>query len=400
MFARSKMRTNMRALASNLQPASAAESIPPERFSITFRENYNIVALAALIEKRIAYDASRSDAPSKEEVRLEREIGRAQTLMAREVLKNKLRVLADARLILLSASRLEVYREGVKPLLDKYASIPLELEVIDVMNHKTYSPTEDDLERIAVIEEFLLFSSRYVSVTYYCSGKTPENIGSLCHDCFYDYSAECKGVIGMLACPSCNSVIVQRGSVYGTSHDSPGGEDRISFARTMDNYEGKISSVNLEHLSTLLDKSFQEEGRPLGAEIRARPLDEDGTKLNTSIDVLSRALSLIDNNCCSAINLVAHSYWGYALPDISEHRDVLLEDYDRIQCEWDKMSVEDRCSKSNIPSAIRLYCHLTMRGIVCKRESLNIPHSIGKYTNVFLVMWERAGFPMEHRYAL
>lgn len=221
--------------------------------------------------------------------------------------------------------------------------------------------------RHLIIQKYLDIASKYINVEVI--RELPPKV--LCPGCGIDFRDLHIDDNDVQVCPKCRieQIAPPRSSVL-VENSNTNYEDRETFIKSLRRYEGKQINKLPDNIIPLLDDHFKSYGLADSKTIRALPLTRKGTKLNTSRDLMHKALKstgLVDYY--EDMNLICHLCWGWALPDISSIESTILDDYDKIQQIFKELPKE---RTSNLNGQFRLFKHLEMRGHTCSVHDFKV----------------------------
>ena len=221
--------------------------------------------------------------------------------------------------------------------------------------------------RHLIIQKYLDLASKYINVEVI--RELPPKV--LCPGCGIDFRDLHIDDNDVQICPKCRieQIAPPRSSVL-VENSNTNYEDRETFIKSLRRYEGKQINKLPDNIIPLLDDHFKSYGLADSKTIRALPLTRKGTKLNTSRDLMHKALKstgLVDYY--EDMNLICHLCWGWALPDISSIESTILDDYDKIQQIFKELPKE---RTSNLNGQFRLFKHLEMRGHTCSVHDFKV----------------------------
>lgn len=256
--------------------------------------------------------------------------------------------------------------------------------------------TESLEKRLILINDYITKASKYIKMDIMrevgITSKCP-NCGIIFEDIVVDED------MGLHTC-TCgyDRVYLSKASTYkDNSRVNIGGktsyEDKITFIRAMDKFEGKKVMKIPEKLYDMLDSYFESKRFPIGQVIKAWPNLPNGKKERTSVSLMIDALSDTKNAAYyDSIQYIASKYWGWVLPDLSSIREDILSDYDSTQLVYEE--IKERESSLNVQ--LRMRYHYNARGcnfelsdfkILSSRDSLEYHHRMMKE------MSKRTGVP-------
>lgn len=241
--------------------------------------------------------------------------------------------------------------------------------------------------RLALISDYINKASKYIKMDIV------REVGTIskCPNCGIDFEEIIVDEDTGLHTCTCgyDRVYLSKASTYkDSSRVNIGGrtsyEDRITFIRAMDKFEGKKIMKIPDRLYDMLDEYFEAHRFPTGKEIRTWEVLPNGKKERTSVSLMTDALGGTKNAAYyDAIQVIASKYWGWVLPDLSSIREAILLDYDATQKVYEQ--IKERDSSLNVQ--IRMLYHYNAQGctfelcdfkIVTSRDSLEYHHRMLK----------------------
>lgn len=270
-----------------------------------------------------------------------------------------------------SESKEQTYRNEVASILNRYQQLGPRVRIIRFgKNTKDITPAGQDRERVELIEQFLEIARKYIDVQV---TRVLPNDRS-CTNCNLSGNELAVDDEGVSCCPRCG---LERLFAYNCPvpiEELPSSrseyEDRKNLYKALMRYQGKQPNKLPQSLEGDLNEYFRSFNLPIGSDIRTLPLNPKGTRGNTSLQLMFRALSETGHaehyeNC----NLICAQYWGWMLPDVSHLEDIIMSDYDATQAVYERMI---RKRKSSINTQFRLFKHLQARGHPCSLSDFKV----------------------------
>jgi hypothetical protein len=361
---------------------------------ILFREDYDIVALNSRVIGKI----------HKDELTVKYRESRIETLeMSKKSARNRFEVIQIECKIkelsrerdVVATSNLEEYAKLSAPLLKKYATLRKVHRVLKGNQKTLYSPSEEDLERIECIVEFLELAKNYLKIDYICTGYSRERPWNVCDNCETDllqYPVEKNGIITCQVCSSQKCLVVP-------SDDPDAGPGPLmkdngkSIQKTICEFQGKVApKVDLAALYASLDDYFERIGLPRSEEIRNLPLGITGKKKGTSISLMRRALTECKyNKLYNFSRFLCAQMWGWVLEDLSGVENEILADDKLLEEGYNMIPEKVKCRSSFIPTQVRLYFHLRNWNVSCERDDFKLPKDISKYNKLLELSCKNVG---------
>lgn len=263
-----------------------------------------------------------------------------------------------------------------KPLLESY--IPLSTnETRGVVNVRPKTLvqifTEDQVKRrLIIINDYLEIARLYIEIDVSWKGCNEARCPG-CNCKFSEIFVDDESGLHKCKCGYQRENLSKLAGFNDPKRVSIGGRnnynDEETFLRSLHRLQGKIIDSIPKTLYQQLDDYFILKSLPVGEEIKMLPLLSNGKKASTSINQLITALDDTNNAFYyNNINLIAHNYWGWDLPDYSEYENGILEDYHKTQKVYEKIKTRD----SNLNVIIRIFLHLKARGCSCVWEDFKI----------------------------
>lgn len=300
-----------------------------------------------------------------------------------------------------TGKKIEQYRKKTKLYLDEYRKLRHRITIEFGKESENDIDDKESQRRISIIQQYLEIAKEYlqVNVTYHAAGSN-QNICSNCNNILE------KGTIdeyGIQYCQSCGAEHIT--FVYPkklvdnmfTGISTNDDESIENFMRAFDDYQGIQLNPPPESLDDELDRYFRSKGKPIGAEIRKLPLNERGRRGDTNREMLQDVLSKIGaSEYYNAINYLGKRYWGWKLPDVSQLRDIIRNDYIETQQIYHSIPIDVRERYSSLGTQFRLYQHLRLRGHECYPDEFKMadnPESLENHRRLWKMMCDGCSNP-------
>ncbi len=363
----------------------------PERvasISGQYKNDYNIMQIHKVIMQNFEYDRQVRQIKSEKELRkLRDKLEKPMSGVDRKMLEESIRILDEDLNKIITRSEEKQYNLQSKEVLDAYQKLPPVSKKIIFGSTSDVIDIEDNdkEERLDVISRYLDIAKKYLDVNVVrqveidpgCPG-CGYNIYELSKDMHFEFFEYC---------PRCDTELSKHipNEITHDKTNLPSGYDDLqNFIKEMQCYEGTQKTKIHDNLLRDLDEYFLAFKLPLSEEIKKKPLNPDGSRGKTDRDLMYRALH--DTGYVkyyADINLICNIYWGWILPNISGLREILIQDYIRLQPIY---HIVPKVRKSNLTRPFRLYKQLQLRGHPCspshfklaKEDSLKEQEAIWK----------------------
>ena len=237
--------------------------------------------------------------------------------------------------------------------------------------------TGDEKNNVYLIEKYLDICSRYIRLERikHVTNKF------LCKGCSVELENITEDIDGHVVCEICNCInsYLVPNSYFRDIEKSPSGfdEDLNNFSRILDKFEGKCLVNFPSNFFQKLDDYFRSIDFPTGKSIKEKPLNHKGKKENTSKKILWNALEKIGySHFYEDSSYICHMYWGWELPDLSNYRDKMLQDYQDTQNAWNIIKIEYKRTAS-LGTQFRLYVQLMAVNYPnCDRDDFKLQENV------------------------
>jgi hypothetical protein len=280
------------------------------------------------------------------------------------------------------------YCNVVKPLLIEYKNLSPDKTVFFGKDNIKFNE-----DKIQVIKNYLCIIKKFIDFDIIIQQKAD----NICLDCNTIICA-LPITTSIITCPNCNKdkIIYSNTEVYKTKNNDNCYEDITNFSKTLMRFQGKQKVKFGNELYNKLDNYFIKIKKPISEEIKKLPLLLDGKKEGTNYSMLYAALFETGNSGhYEDANLIAHYYWGWALPELHNSMEkMILDHYTLTQKVFRNMSIDIRGRKSSLNTQYRLYKHLQLVGYPCSIIDFKIPDTndvIESYDETWEKMCNDAG---------
>jgi hypothetical protein len=320
-------------------------------------------------------------------------IERKKSIQRIRVLQNKIRKVRESQ-------HVKEYSEQAEPLLKEYESFAQEQQVIDFMEDKKKKDilkTEEEKnpeywKKIRLIKRFVEVAKQYINVQLV---QKKRNVYECV--CGHNLSEVHIDNLGIQVCPECQTERYIIGNVTGKSESlsiKNDYDDEGNFEKTLIRFQGKQQDKIPNQLFQELDNYFKIRGLPTSEQIKERPLQKDGKKRGTSLELLYKALQETGNSTFyEDANLITHKYWGWKLHDVSHLEAIIMQDYKKTQKVYNRLNKE---RSSSLGTQYRLFKHLELRGYPCSIKDFKIVkmrESLEYHDDIWKIMCNECGDP-------
>lgn len=202
---------------------------------------------------------------------------------------------------------------------------------------------------------------------------------------------------GYIVCSNCNCINnILTPNIYNRDTDRIINylEDDINnFAKVIDKFEGKSNTLITSDLLSKLDNYFKVHNFYDKDYIKSLPNTKDGKKPYTSKKLIWDALESIGMKMYDDTNYIGYIYWNWKLPNLSDYREQLIEDYKKTQIVWN--SIKNKFNRTaSLGTQYRLYVHLKALDYDCNKDDFKIQcntDSIRLHNTIWKIMCDRTG---------
>lgn len=270
-------------------------------------------------------------------------------------------------------SNISDYGERAEELFDRYEKIPEAR-----LNNKTYTASENDIQRIECIMDYLTLAKKYVKITHTTTGYNKIIPTNLCYDCSYDLSMVPIQKGNIIECPECGRTkILQNKSLSKTKEKNSEvvtKEISLSMKKCFDEYIGKINlKLDKEKLVKDLNIYFAKKGIPTSKEAEKIPLSPNGKKRGTSTSKMRIAIKSCGYTCYGAARYLCKLVWGWSLQDLSSLEMTIINDAISLELGYQRIPEKLNGRKASISKQATLYFLLRNRGVDVDQDDFKIP---------------------------
>jgi hypothetical protein len=374
-----------------------------EPMHIEFRNDYDIEKMHKIVMSKIHHDTAEVTILDKKIAELTSRLSTSRSYVDMGNIFNDIKSLENLRDVCGRSDRMDDYKNRANKILSIYRNTPRPPIGVGTGTRGCYYPTEIDLERINVITSFLSLAAEYIKLTFVCTGYHTYDPIHRCKECSFDLTAIPTNSNGCQICPGCSTSNNYRPSFIQSDASSSvvthrvkhrSYEDVSNFEKARKRYFGELKpKVDLEKLTIALDQYFIESKYPhlTKVEICKQPRDERGRHVDTTIELLKKALKQTGYSCYNDMNFITHFYWGWELPEGSDKEDLIMDIYQCTKDVWNTMTPEEKGRSSNIPVQYRLFKILQILDIPCDFTDFKMSHSnnIQQYDNAWRIICSR-----------
>lgn len=374
---------------------------------ITFREDYDIIALHQKILVYIIYQKSSLSFLEQKMKRIHNQLDESRTRFERVQLQATLNEVEKEFRVLSNENRIDEFQMKAKPFLDKYVTIRKPpRSCIGYLNKskdqtKTlYNPSKEDLQRIECIVGYLAIAKQYRKLDYHCTGYFKELPWYMCEFCEEDLSICPMDKYGMVTCPRClESKMMRDNTCVDKNNRELTGQvknNSDNVLKALHEFQGKIPpKTDYELMARELDEYFQHMGFPASAEIRKMNCLPNGKKPGTSMLFMRKGIvGLVKKQgknyqkFYSSARFMCVYMWGWVLEDLSSIENDILHDDRLLEEGYSLIPYSVKCRTSSIPTQVRLFFHLKRHNVSCEREDFKLPKEISKYNELLKLSCE------------
>jgi hypothetical protein len=173
--------------------------------------------------------------------------------------------------------------------------------------------------------------------------------------------------------------------------------DRETFIKAFQRYRGQLLQSIPKPLLEVIDKyidTWEHLQKYHRRNIESLELKPNGIRKGTSLQMMMQILKETNNplyyDRCKPIAIL---YWKWQIPDIGEHEEQILKDYNATQKVY-KEKIKGKFRKSNLNIQYRLLKHLEARGIPVHRDDFKLicgRDILIEYDKMWKIMVEESG---------
>lgn len=297
------------------------------------------------------------------------------------------------------------YLEKVTDYLREYQKLRPQHRVVYFGKKKKIEEDEDDetvKNRVILISNYIDIAGEYYDIDV----RRVKTKNSLCQVCGADIAKVGVDNDGVLECIcGYEYVTYSKESMYKDtarleSTRSDGNyQDRENFEKAIDNFGCKQEDNLPQGLEDAINSYMTSYGFLSAEEIRKLPLNKDGSRGNTSIELLTTILKSTGySEYYDNVRLILYKIWGWEKKDISHLKEILMADYDKTQRVY--VTIEkDR--KSSLNSQYRLFRHLQANNYPCTIDDFRVvrtPSILNEHDKLWSIMCKETKYPLILKY--
>jgi len=379
----------------------------PDSITGVYNLDYNISHVDDIIRKKLQQEKFTLLNVLKSKYKLlEESSKRPQTYLIRENTLDSMKKIAEEIEQIETGEKIKIYNQKVKDILNEYHKYDgiVKTIIFDVKDkNDNFDLNDDTRKRISLIDKYLEIAGDYISMDII----RIDNIQSdLCNGCGKSISKVAPTPEGTIRCPDpdCqtehNAIIMAKSAKDGSRinmNNNTEDESIDNFLRAFIRYQGLQQDKPNISLYKELDDYFLLHDRLIGKEISKLPLNNRGRRGDTNHKMLWDALSHIGRSeYYEDTNLIGHIYWGWILPNVMHHKELIISHYNKTQKVFYQIPPEERGRNSSLGTQYRLWRHLQLVGHDCCIDEFKIAmnqESIRCHNKLWKLMCEGAGDP-------
>ena len=385
----------------NIQDCIIIEDLP-NKISATYTEDYNIKYVDSVIRKKLQQDKyTRLKDLHNQYKNLEALNQTPQKFIDKTYTQTAMTKLQIEISAIESGENLEKYNDLVHDILAEYLKYEGLVKTIMLDKDKEARPqplNNGTRHRLFLIEKYLEIASHYIDIDIIRVADSVVDSCSFCGASLAKIATSEEGTIRCQECQTEHDIVIlaklakdsARISVSNTTDD----ESIENFLRAFDRYQGIRCEYPHESLYEELDEYFIRNDRPIGSVIRELPLNNRGRRGDTNHKMLWSALSAIAHSeHYENANLIGHIYWGWEIPDVTNFRETIINQYNKTQKVFYQIPSEVRGRNSSLGTQYRLWRHLQLIGHICHPDEFKIaenPESLRTHNKLWRLMCEGA----------
>lgn len=247
------------------------------------------------------------------------------------------------------------------------------------------------------IDDFLDYIEKFIKIE-----RIYQNIYVFkCINCNADLK-EATEDLGHVICEECSCINnILKPNIYNRDTDRLVNyldDDINNFAKVIDKFEGKSNMMITSNLLDKLDDYFKTHNFYDKEYIKNLPYTEDGKKPYTTKRMIWDALESIGMKMYDDTNYIGYIYWNWKLPNLSNYREKLIEDYKKTQIVWNSIKTKFNRTAS-LGTQYRLYVHLKALDYNCNINDFKIQYnieSIRLHNTAWKIMCDETGIKYTH----
>lgn len=388
-----------------IEPVPSAAPAPSDIYAV-YSDDLNIIKIHEAVCAKFAnlfHIAPNELEEIEEEIERVQDPATPMTIAERSFTIDNLRQRKEYLKTIVDRSVWNEYRDAVKEILISYVPFASDeargAVTIGGVEASIQNENETRERRLEIIRSYIEVAKNYISISAFYSGSNFATC-PVCNAFVKDAQYQDDYGTFVCACGRESTAVVRAATFRDNIRIDTGIKNTYSslgnFIKRIDAFEGKQKNSKpplmlYTQLREYLNAKNAALGWPSTEEIARMPLDEDGKKPMTSIEILTDALVNTENSgFYSDFELIAHVLWGWRLADLSANglRRQLIADYIMTQKVYEE--IKERGSSLNVN--LRLYYHLRARDYTCSIadfKTVSSPDSIDYHHRMFEEMSRR-----------
>lgn len=369
-----------------LKIGSSLKDEGTKEMASSYQDDLNI----SKIDKQIrAFLSSEKKEPQlrRRLLEIERLLSIRHTLLTDTTLRKESASLEKQILDERSNKKLFQYIAETEEIIKEYTQLRSKVEVHIEVGERFKGKMEESegsyQRRMLLISMYIDIARKYYPLAVYrLSEKCTK-----CPNCNIDYIDYGEVIL----CPSCGMEI-QKVKEITIDRDLKLYQSRTNFDKAFNKLQGKESCISIG-LYEELDRYCMENGIPVSVEVQSMDFLDDGTKEETSLELIQLLLKKTGNkNQYENIPLIVHEYWGWTLyDDLDNYKDVVFAEYEKLETLLCSLKYEDESSSANVQ--YKLYRLLLRNYPKCHRSHFRLPKNISTlesktYSAYKILGWE------------
>jgi len=379
---------------------SSKQSVLPKKISGIYQNDYNILWVHRVIMDSFANERKNIDKYKRKILEHEKILENAITIISKNRIKGLIQNERDKIENILNNTKEKEYLSLVSDILQEYKSTQPECRVIKFGSEEKEEEVDDDIleTRLLLIAKYLDIAKDYYDIDVRRVVKQ-SNICNICESDLDEVGTETES--GIECACGYEYILYTSKSVYKdtsrleSNRSSVNYLDRENFEKAIDNFGCKQEDKIPKSLYEAVDNHMKSYGMMSSEEIRQMPLNEDGSRGNTSMTLLCSVLKSVGYpEYYKDHRLILHNLWGWEKKDISHIKDVLMCDYDKTQKVFNSLK-KDRSSSINVQ--YRLFRHLQANGYPCTIDDFRVsatPNILDSHDAIWSLMCKGCNYPL------
>ncbi len=319
-----------------------------------------------------------------------------QTSLQREIDLSECALITSCIAEIETGSLFSEYQRDTKNLVDRYNKGNVCIRTVVFGKDGTDVETTNP-EKTLIVDEYISLASKYVRIDVTRMNLIKSDLCSNCGNNLEDMVAQPDSQL------VCDCGAIQRKLVYNkfskdeNKFESHEDESIENFEKAFYDYMGICTNRIPPVLYKELDDYFSSKKMPIGKDVMLLPLERNGRRGNTNAKMLRNALSQIGRPAFyKNVNHIGSMYFGWNLPDISHHREKVMQYYNELQKAFRSIPLQERQRKSSLGTQLMLQELLIMVGHECYPDEFKVsenPESIRLQYKLFKRMCESCNNP-------